>query len=125
MIQEFLLLSSFVGIVGLLLWKVFVFTRPNFIDKPPYGVWVPLISLIGFIFFWGLFMVGYFSSFENTTTVTGTTQTFTISTNDYFFLTYLLPIVNGLLFIGAGLCLLEFIWLVSYSTWKAAVNSKL
>lgn len=124
MISEVVALSSFIGLLGLGLWKVLTFTTANFSDlKKKANVWIPMVSLIGVFFFWGIYMVAYFSSFENVTTITGTSDTFTITENNYYFLTYLLPIVNALTWIVSALCVLEFVWMIAYRTYSTAKGS--
>lgn len=123
MLIELFALAGFLGVVGLTFLKVWILIQKDFWEHPKYSAWVSMLTLIGLIFFFGLFFVAYMSSFDQQTTLTEGNDVTTITSNDYLFLVYLAAIVWPLFWIGGFLNVAEFIYLLVHSGYSFAKNS--
>lgn len=125
MLLELTAIVGFVGVIGLLLLKVWVLIQKDFWEKPKYSMWVSGLTIVGFIFFFGLFQMAFLSSFDQTTTITsGTGSITTIETNDYLFFLYLSVIITPLFWIGGIINVIEFVYLLVRSGSTIAKNSQ-
>lgn len=123
MLLELLALVGFLGVVGLTLLKVWVLIQKDFWENPKYSAWISGLTLVGLIFFFGLFSMAYLSSFDQITTITEGSTVTTIVNNDYLFLVYLSMIITPLFWIGGLLNFVEFAYLLVRSGYAVAKNS--
>ncbi len=125
MLLELTALVGFVGVIGLLLLKVWVLIQKDFWEKPKYDFWISGLTLIGFIFFFGLFQMAYLSSFGEETTITQDSgEIITIEDNDYLFLLHASTIITPLFWLGGIINVIEFVYLLARSGSNIAKNSR-
>ena len=105
MLVEISLLLGFVGTIGITAYKAWQLMKT---DRIYLGWSETAFSFFGLVFFFGLLFLSYMFSFSSETTIAGTSETFSVSNNEYLFLNWLVYAASFIFLIGIALCVIEY-----------------